>query len=254
MPFTHFCCEISGEPVSVADCIAHAQSEGGRLSELVGRNGERCPFTPAILRGIAQALVDEPMPEGAIRVTHLLSCAKRTQWQATNDYAVRPGDGYALFRGQLGHAMVEGHHGDEILLSEERLTIEFGGILLTGKPDAVLNTAEYHIDDYKTTRRLPHEPYEHHIAQVNLYAWLIEKTRAVKIETASIVYLDMGGVSRLPVSVWPRKKTERFMREQILRWQAGTPRPSVWECKTCPMQTLCDVVIPTEPRRLRGVR
>jgi len=248
MPFTNFLCEITGQSISVENCIAHAARESGRLTELVGANGERCHFTPALLRGIAEALKDEPMPDGAVRVTQLLGCAKRFQWQTIVNYAVYPHDGYALFRGQIGHTIVERYHGDEILLSEERLTVTFGGVAITGKPDAVL--CDHHIDDYKTTRRVPREPYEHHEQQVNLYAWLIERARGVQIETASIVYLDMGEVARLTVPVWKRKATEKFLRERIALWHAGTPMPSAWECKTCPLGDECNVrIAPTRRGR-----
>lgn len=230
MPFDKFLCVVTKQPVVVADCIAHATSEGGQLAEL------GCPFTPAILRGIAAALAEETMPNGAVRVTQLLACAKRVQWQQANPYAVDPRDAYALFRGQIGHAIVERYHGDEIFLSEERLSVTHLGITLTGKPDAVLHPEHRHLDDYKTTRRIPREPHTHHIAQVNLYAWLIAKTKSIHIKTAAIVYLDMGGVARLNVPIWTRKKTEAFLRERIGFWQSGTPTPQSWECKTCPVQ------------------
>jgi len=243
MPFDKFLCVVTQQPVSVADCIAHATSEGGQLAEL------GCPFTPAILRGIADTLAEETMPNGTVRVTQLLACAKRVQWQQANPYTVDPRDAYALFRGQIGHAIVERYHGEEIFLSEERLSVPHLGITLTGKPDAVLHSEHRHLDDYKTTRRIPREPHAHHIAQVNLYAWLIAQTKHIAIKTAAIVYLDMGGVTRLSVPIWTRKKTEAFLRERIGLWQTGTPTPQSWECKTCPLATVCDARIPQTPNK-----
>ncbi len=233
MSFNGFQCVVTGEPVAVADCIAHAISEGGQLAEL------GCPFTPAILRGIAKALEDQPIPNGSVRVTALLACAQRVQWQRDHPYPMDPRDGYNLFRGQIGHAIVESYHGAEILLSEERLSAEIGGVTVTGQPDAVVDTERRHLDDYKTTKRIPREPYEHHIAQVNVYAWLLHRAKGVEIETASIVYLDMGGVARLAAPVWSRRKTEKFLRERIASWQQGATTPSAWECKSCPLASEC---------------
>lgn len=244
MPFNGFQCVVTGQPVAVADCIAHAVSEGGQLAEL------GCPFTPAILRGIAKTLEDQPMPNGALRVTQLLGCAKRVQWQRDHPYPMDPRDAYNLFRGQIGHTIVESYHGSEILLSEERLSAEIAGVTVTGQPDAVVDTEHRHLDDYKTTKRIPREPYEHHIAQVNVYAWLLHKAKGVEIKTASIVYLDMGGVAHLAVPIWSRRKTEKFLRERIASWQQGATTPSAWECKSCPLNEECaDVATPSRARR-----
>ena len=245
MPFDQFICVVTGEPVSVADCLAHAIGEGGQLAEL------GCHFRPTFLRGIADALKDDPMPGGAVRVTQLLGCAKRAQWQQANPYNLSPRDAFALFRGQIGHAIVERFHDSEILLAEERLTAEIGGMMITGKPDAVLDTEHCHIDDYKTTAYIPREPYEHHVQQVNVYAWLIGKVRGVKIETASIVYFDMKEPRCLNAPVWSRKQTETFLRERILLWQAGTPSPQTWECKSCPLSASCEAALQPAPRASR---
>ncbi len=233
MPFNGFKCVATGESVAVADCLAHAVSEGGQLAEL------GCPFTPAILRGIADALAEQPMPYGALRVTQLLGCAKRVQWQSDHPYSVDPRDGYPLFRGQIGHAIVERHHGAEILLSEERLSAPLAGVTVTGQPDAVVNTESRHLDDYKTTKRIPTAPYGHHVAQLNVYAWLLHKAKDIAIETASIVYLDMGGVARLTAPVWSRRKTETFLRERIAAWNEGATTPAYYECKSCPLANEC---------------
>jgi hypothetical protein len=79
---------------------------------------------------------------------------------------------------------------------------------------------------------------------VNLYAWLIWQTKHIAIKTAAIVYLDMGGVARLNVPIWTRKKTEAFLRERIGPWRSGTPSPQSWECKTCLLAVTCEARIP----------
>ena len=229
MPFDKFQCVVTGQPVTVANCIAHATSEGGQLAEI------GCPFTPAILRGIAKTLEEQPMPNGAVRVTQLLGCPRRHQWQRAHPYIMDPRDAYNLFRGQIGHAIVESYHGSEILLSEECLSAKIAGVTVTGQPDAVVDTERRHLDDYKTTKRIPREPYAHHIAQINVYAWLLRKAKDIRIETASIVYLDMGGVARLAVPLWSRKQTEKFLRERIAAWREKATIPSAWECKSCPL-------------------
>ena len=233
MPFSGFRCVVTEEPVAVADCLAHAVSEGGLLAEL------GCPFTPAILRGIAESLTDQPMPNGSIRVTHLLACAQRTQYQRDHPYWMDPRDGYNLFRGQIGHAVIERHHGAEILLSEERLRAVLDGVTITGQPDAVVDTERRHLDDYKTTKRIPKEPYEHHVAQLNIYAWLLRRAKKLDVETASVVYLDMGGVARLPAPIWSLAETETYLRERLALWKAGAPTPAAYECKSCPLNDEC---------------
>ncbi len=176
---------------------------------------------------------------GSVRVTHLLACAKRVQWQRDHPYWMDPRHAYAMFRGQIGHAIIEQHHGAEILLSEERLSTVLDGITLTGKPDAVLDTERRHLDDYKTTRYVPKKPHDHHIAQLNLYAWLLRQAKNVVIETASIVYLDMSGVVRLPAPVWSLSQTEACLRERIARWKQSAATPVAYECKSCPLKADC---------------
>jgi CRISPR/Cas system-associated exonuclease Cas4 (RecB family) len=91
----------------------------------------------------------------------------------------------------------------------------------------------------------PPRPYGSHTAQVNLYA-LILAQNGTRIDTAEIVYLDMSGVLRLRVDLWPLHATGQMAADRIRHLQESWIPAGVyddeeenWQCRYCPLVDVC---------------
>ena len=237
MPFLGFkceaTCEYKGEIVSPATCIAHAVAKGKDLPS------SGCHFTPQFLREIAKQFADtESFDANTWRVTELIGCVRKARLQRTVQYALTPKQAFWMWRGSLVHQMLEDHQPDEVLLAEKRLFAKLGKITLTGKPDALL--AGNHLADYKSTDRLPREPREHHIDQLNVYAWLLAQN-GMHAESAEIVYVTMMEPRRLPVELATLTDTQAYIeaRAKRLVQKQLPPREETWECRYCAVSVAC---------------
>ncbi len=148
MPFNGFTCTVTGTHVSPDDCLTCA-AQGGRE----GADGLPCPLSAPVLRGI----IENAQPRGlqAYSATELAGCPRQVVLQDQVPYDVDPEQAYWLFRGTLGHQIVEAYtHGDAIV--EQRLYATLNGMLLTGQPDVVYPDRRL-VVDYKTTKRVPRD-------------------------------------------------------------------------------------------------
>ena len=146
MPFDGFTCVVTGEHVSPEDCLTCAQRGG-----LEQRNGMLCPMSPPVLRGI----IENAQPRGlrAYSVTEVTGCPRQVYLADQEPFDVDPEQAYWLFRGTLGHKIVEEYtNGDAIV--EQRFYAPLNGMLLTGQPDVVY-PERLLVVDYKTTKRVP---------------------------------------------------------------------------------------------------
>ena len=101
--------------------------------------------------------------------------------------------------------------------------------------------------DKKTTVNMPSSPYEHHIIQLKIYAYLLKQNYDIRPDYIGIVYIDHGS-----------KKVEVFTEEyqdeddliEVLLGQAHDIRQALetgeepdlnpgWWCKYCPFYTIC---------------
>lgn len=84
-----------------------------------------------------------------------------------------------------------------------------------------------------------------HVAQINVYAWILAQ-HDITIRTGEIIYLDMGGMIRAPVEIWPATQTAELVEQA---YQAlldkDLPEPITepedrWECDYCPVRRICE--------------
>jgi len=91
----------------------------------------------------------------------------------------------------------------------------------------------------------PPRPYDSHTAQVNIYRLILEQN-GISIRTAEIVYMDMSGVLRVPVEIWPLAETERLVTERIRCLQDSWIPDGIyddeeqnWQCRYCVVSAIC---------------
>jgi CRISPR-associated protein Cas4 len=234
MPILGFMCPVENEIVSPKTCIAHAVDKGKDLPAM------GCHFTPKLLREIAKQIVEtESFDANTWRVTELIGCVRKARLQRTVQYALTPKQAFWMWRGSLIHAMLEDHHPDEVLLAEKRLFVKVGKITLTGKPDALL--VGNHLADYKSTERLPREPRDHHIDQLNVYAWLLAQN-GMTVQSAEIVYISMMEPRRLLVQLAKLADTQAYIEAQARRLTLKRlpVRVETWECGYCAVRIACE--------------
>lgn len=145
MPLQGFLCELTGDRVSPEACLACAQTRPEQ-------DGVLCPLAPPLVRGILANAQPRDLP--AYSVTELLGCPRKLVLAEHTPYWALPSSLYALFRGTLGHAIVEQYHDAAEVVAEHRYYATFEGMLLTGQPDVVY-PAQRLVVDYKTTKRVP---------------------------------------------------------------------------------------------------
>ncbi|MCC6178040.1 MAG: PD-(D/E)XK nuclease family protein [Chloroflexi bacterium] len=247
MPQRGYHCIVDFEDVSFDACIGCAATKG------------RCQFTASILRGMAdQAKAREVEhaadPTGAagalpkLNVTSLVGCLRQAYLKTTEDYYQRPDQQYWAYRGTIGHTMAERGAGEHVV-AEQRfdraLRLPNGlTVTITGRPDEI-DPSRSLLIDYKTTDRPPRTPSPLHIAQLNLYRWLVAPV--YQIDRLGIVYLTMRGVQKAAVPVWPDGQAERFSIEAagaladafiVGTWPAMTT--DTWMCRSCPVAATCE--------------
>lgn len=252
VPQQGFHCIVDLEDVSFESCIACAATQG------------RCQLTASLLRGMADqsrarnrdiALTvvsgERDAPEIAIpplSVTALTGCVRQSFLKHTEPYYQRPDQQYWAYRGTLGHLLAERGAGPDAIVEqrfERELLLPSGRrVTISGQPDEI-DPARSLLIDYKTTDRAPRQPSELHVAQVNLYRWLV--LPQYPIERLGIVYLTMKGVQKAAVPIWPDGQVERFLHERagaLAEAYAGGAWPDLtddrWLCTFCPVVVACE--------------
>ncbi len=244
MPQRGFHCIVDFEDVSFDACIGCASTLG------------RCQLTASLLRGMADQARDRnasaeqaPTPIPPLSVTSLVGCVRQTYLKATEPYFQRPDQQYWAYRGTLGHQLVERGAGPDVIAEqrfERALRLPSGQtVTITGQPDEI-DTARRLLIDYKTTDRAPRVPSELHIAQLNLYRWLVAPVH--EIDRLGIVYLTMKGVKKTSVPIWPDGQVERYVAERagpLADAYAHGSWPELtedrWLCKFCPVAVACEL-------------
>jgi CRISPR/Cas system-associated exonuclease Cas4 (RecB family) len=285
--FRGFLCELDESKVSPTDCLACSHRR-----QVQGLN--TCHFPPPIIRGIVES--SQPRALRGYSATELIGCHRKVALKDRADYWVKPSQAYWLFRGHLGHAIVERYHGDGVI-AEQRFYAEVDGMLVTGQPDVVYPDDRLLVD-YKTSKRVPRErkrytctacgavvrenewnarrgttlacecgvcyeagveiepevlppqPYDAHVAQLNVYAWLLAENN-VPVDSAQVVYLDMSAPLPVPVELWPLARTDAFVRRQLALLLERDPRTGLpsgvhddpdddWQCEYCCVREACE--------------
>jgi hypothetical protein len=184
----------------------------------------------------------------ALSVTALTGCVRQAFLKTTEPYYQRPDQQYWSYRGTLGHLLAERGAGPDIVAEqrfERELRLPSGReVTITGKPDEI-DPVRGLLIDYKTTDRAPRQPSPLHIAQLNVYRWVVAPT--YEIERLGIVYLTMKGVQKASVPLWPDGQVERFLQERagaLAEAYVGGEWPALtedrWMCNFCPVTAACE--------------
>ena len=136
-------------------------------SRTTERTRSACWKDPAILA---------PAAIPALSVTALTGCVRQAFLKTTEPYYQRPDQQYWSYRGTLGHLLAERGAGPDIVAErrfDRALLLPSGRrVTITGKPDEI-DPARGLLIDYKTTDRAPRQLSPLHIAQLNVYRWLV---------------------------------------------------------------------------------
>jgi CRISPR/Cas system-associated exonuclease Cas4 (RecB family) len=196
--------------------------------------------------GGALADADDVIPK--LSVTALVGCTRQAYLKATEPYYQRPDQQYWAYRGTLGHVLVERGAGEGIV-AEQRFDRDLHlpngrRVTITGQPDEI-DPARSLLLDYKTTDRAPRTLSPMHIAQLNVYRWLVAPR--YQIEKLGIVYLTMRETKKVAVPIWPDGQVERFLAERagpLAEAYSGGAWPDLtedtWLCRYCPVAAVCE--------------
>lgn len=251
-------CETTGNPVPFHDCLACAER----------RQQPVCPFPPAILKALANSMqADERLREAQalarsmgiplLRVTGLLGCTRQA-WYGLHYPAPleTPSAHWARLRGTIFHAALEALAGEEAV-AETRLIASLEGlgvrVWIAGKvdhydPDTGL------ITDYKTINSFGKKltaldlPKLQHVAQLQLYGWLLDRAGYPYPTAGRIVYMDMGAVRTVDVPMPDEEARRQVEADLVAKVQrivtapadgpAGDPQEA-WQCAYCVYADLC---------------
>lgn len=236
MPLVGTVCCQTGKACSFDHCLRESRSGG-------------CDHGHPLIATMANSAKGR---EGSgLSTTTIIRCPRQVVIEATADIFERPEDYYARYRGTAFHALEERAGPFDGVVQESRL---FGSVGVLGEPCTVSGSPDWFdegsgiLRDTKSTARIPSEPYQHHIEQVNIYRWLIHKNSG-RVNRAQLDYSDMRSHKLMDVPLWPLDVTEAFIvkcLEPLVRSkQTGTlppvleDFPSAWECRYCSVKDIC---------------
>ena len=182
-----------------------------------------------------------------LSVTSLVGCVRQAYLKATVPYFQRPDHQYWAYRGTLGHLLTERGAGAEVIAEqrfERELHLANGHtITITGHRTRSIRPGKLLLD-YKTTDRAPKTLSPMHIAQLNVYRWLVAPH--YEIERLGIVYLTMRETKKASAPIWPEGEVERYLAERAgalaEAYASGTwpeMTEDTWLCSYCPVAEAC---------------
>lgn len=229
-------------------------------------NESAFPYPYPLVKGIIDSIQDRGE---YISATSILHCLRSEFLRRTEPHYVTVDSMYPAFRGTLFHSLLEANKAPNARI-EEKVLRSYKGIEIGGTFDSMLvfhddRTKKFVIQDWKTTNELPKydSPYTAHLQQVNLYRWLLglnpdEVTMEVhyfSMQGHKVCRLKNGGVSRAGRAItnqhWTDDQIERFLDDRLVKLKASfltriplpfdlVPEEDKWQCKYCPVKTICD--------------
>ena len=251
-------CEVTGHPIPLHDCLECAEH----------RQVPACPFPPTVLKALANSMRgDDGLLEAQalaqragvalLRVTSLLGCTRQA-WYALHGRPPleKPSEHWSRLRGTIFHAALESLAGEDTV-AETRLIAsleELGArAWLAGKVDHY-DPALGLLTDYKSInshgRKLASLglPKAHHVQQLWLYAWLLERAGYAAPTSGRIVYLDMATVCTVDVAMPDAAQRAALAANLVAKARRITEAPAAgpagdpnetWECSYCAVAGLC---------------
>jgi hypothetical protein len=221
LPLRGCLCDLNGEPIKTADCIACAASPVPiRIKD--GR-AQRCRFTTTILSAIYEN--DERRKNAGISVTELTGCLRQTYLKKSQDYYQAPIKLWPALRGTMFHALFERAQNDKVI-RERRLTRQINGLWITGQPDEI-DPERKVIIDYKSKENIPDYVSNNFIMQLNLYRWLAadgydndtgEKIQ-IPVDHLGIIFVTMKDIAKRIVPTYSLDVVEEWLEPRIMEIQ-----------------------------------
>lgn len=240
--------------------------------QLAAERDEAFPYPYPLLKGI----VDSTQDRGEyISVTSILHCLRADFLKRTTPYYMTVSAAYPMFRGTLFHSLLEKNPAPGGLIETKTLRT-YRGIEIGGTYDSLIilqdaETKKYILQDWKTTDTLPKfGAYTSHIAQLNLYRWLLKlnpdectlEVHYFSMKDHKVCVLKDGtqatkGGRKAVNQHWTDKEVEAFLDDRLVKLKASfvtrVPMPydmvtaeEKWECNYCPVRQLCDDLTFTE--------
>ena len=234
--------------------------------QLAKERHEAFPYPYPLVKGI----VDSVQNRGEyISATSILHCLRADYLKRRTPFYQSVDALYPAFRGTLFHALMEKNVPENGRI-EEKIKRVHRGIEIGGTFDSLLtfqdteDSSRYVLQDWKTTDNLPkYGAYPSHVAQVNIYRWLLgldpEKT------TLEVHYFSMKGHKSCPLresstrggrtsvsQYWTDEQVEAYLDDRLVKLKASLdaniPMPYAlvtedekWECQYCPVRQECAV-------------
>lgn len=232
----------------------------------IGETNLPYPFIKAVVSGITDR--QAAIPEDQVSVTDVIGCPRAKYLKTNEEYAERPEDMMAAFRGTLLHQILANYAEEEATV-ETRTSRDYAGHTLYGTADSIITTrvnGRYKLRDFKSTKRVPlYSPWSNHVQQVNLYRWLYELP--AKGTDMSVIYFDLNGAEVAERAVkardyWSDTQVEAFLNKRFVplaealknkRMPLYRDVPAdllLWMCGFCPVYESCYNHLLNEPGSL----
>ena len=236
---------VDGQPYSFDDALEIAKKGVFPLPY---------PVVAAVVSVIRQR--DLERDPSQISVTDLTGCPRAKVLKMLEPYYYDLDRTISVFRGIITHDILARYAAENAVV-ETRISREYNGYTLYGTPDSVVLrvSGRYNLVDFKTTKKIPlYSPYSNHIAQVNVYRYILGiPVSEVDIDIVYIA-LDEGKVASKRLKdkhLWSDEEVEKFLDEyfvplakivenkELLSISAIPESVLSWACGYCPVIQQC---------------
>ena len=252
-------CDVTKEPVAPTACFAC--SRNGRPNS--------CSFTPPILEALRSSMQSDPslraiyswaeqQGKTIIRVSSLTGCTRKTWYRLTQGTPLEtPSRHWARLRGTIFHKALESM-AEKSVLAEQRFIVDLkdygvnaaiAGMVDHYDPDTGVLTDLKTMNAYKKLDKYPDLPHKHHIAQVWIYGWLLEKAGVGYPRRMEITYMTMGDIKTVPVPLPTPEGRQAVEKRIVTKAKAIVEADPVqgpkgdaqadWECRYCLFKAAC---------------
>ena len=261
-------CDVTKEPVAPDVCLACARN---------GRPGS-CAFTPPILESLKSSMQSDSALRAiyswakqqdvtVLRVSSLTGCTRKTWYRLTQGTPLEtPSRHWARLRGTIFHKALE-NMAEKSVLAEQRFIVDLrpwgvnaaiAGMVDHYDPVTRVLTDLKTMNAFKRLSSYPDLPHKHHIAQVWIYGWLLEKAEFGYPRKMEITYMTMGDIRTVPVGL-PTPEGKQYVEARIVAKAKAIVEADAtlgpkgdaqadWECRYCLYKTACPDRRKTPPK------
>ena len=251
-------CDVTREPIAPDACLSC--SRHGRPNA--------CSFTPPVLEALRSSMkrdaalkalqsLAEQQGVTLLRVSSLTGCTRQAWYRLTQGTPLEtPSRHWARLRGAIFHKALESM-AEKSIMAEQRFVVDLrrwgvnawiAGMVDHYDPETRTLTDLKTINSWKRLSKMEDLPYEHHVAQVWIYGWLLERAGLGYPRRMEITYMTMGDIRTVVVDA-PTPEARQFVQARILakaraivdadeNGPAGDPRKD-WQCRYCLFRTAC---------------